>query len=331
MSLLLEDLVSDYGDPFGEALACRTDCALFDFSFVRRARVSGPRAISVIEAFQPRSVAGMDCGQICYSVTTDCTGGVGSDLTIWRHSQDVFDVMSGHPDDPSLLEAHQSEGAVVENLSWDTAITSIQGPSSLRVLEGLTDTNQLSKLPYFQFTEIELGDINCLVGRLGYTGERGFEIIVGGADKAALWALLSERARPAGFAAVDILRIEAGFMLFLNECRIRPTVDDLGLGHLLGSSPSASRLRFTGFTANTERRPVLWQPRSKIVDAPSGGAIAITSACYSPHFQKIIGLGFVGNSHHEQSANDPTGEFHRISVHPQPLYDPQKLIPRSPW
>jgi glycine cleavage system aminomethyltransferase T len=38
---------------------------------------------------------------------------------------------------------------------------------------------------------------------------------------------------PAGFAAIDILRIEAGYFLFINEWRMSPSVAELGLSALL--------------------------------------------------------------------------------------------------
>ena len=38
----------DYGDPELEAYACRTDCALFDYAFIGRARLDGPGALDAI-------------------------------------------------------------------------------------------------------------------------------------------------------------------------------------------------------------------------------------------------------------------------------------------
>ena len=60
--LSLADLVRDYGDPQREAMRCGQDCALFDFSFVYRMRVSGRDAIHNIELFQPRIVRDMSIG-----------------------------------------------------------------------------------------------------------------------------------------------------------------------------------------------------------------------------------------------------------------------------
>jgi glycine cleavage system aminomethyltransferase T len=50
-------LTYDFGDPTAEAMTCRTDCALFDFSFLESARISGNRARDLIEMFTGRSMA----------------------------------------------------------------------------------------------------------------------------------------------------------------------------------------------------------------------------------------------------------------------------------
>ena len=43
-------LVRDFGDIDAEVAACRTDAALFDFSFMATGRVSGPSAMAAAQA-----------------------------------------------------------------------------------------------------------------------------------------------------------------------------------------------------------------------------------------------------------------------------------------
>jgi aminomethyltransferase len=97
--LSIDQLVRDYGDPYDVARICRRECALFDFSFVHRARVSGRNALREVESFQPREVRNMAIGQIRYSVKTDQQKRVRSDLTLWRVATDSFEIMSGFRDD----------------------------------------------------------------------------------------------------------------------------------------------------------------------------------------------------------------------------------------
>ena len=109
-------------------------------------------------------------------------------------------------------------------------IFAVQGPSSLRALAGVTATAQLRALPVFRARAGERRtEWHAAIGRLGYTGERGFEIIFPRAREKLIWEKLAEQARPAGFAAADILRIEAGFPLFANEFLFPVSAAELGL------------------------------------------------------------------------------------------------------
>ena len=85
--------------PAAEARACRTDCALFDFSFLECARLQGPRACSIIETFIGRSLQALAEKQIFYALRVDAGGAMVADLTIWRTGAQSFDVMSGRRED----------------------------------------------------------------------------------------------------------------------------------------------------------------------------------------------------------------------------------------
>jgi glycine cleavage system aminomethyltransferase T len=329
--LPLDSLVRDYGDVDAEARSCRADCALFDFSFVQRARVAGRDAVRELEIFQPRALRSMRPDQVRYSVKLDLHGRVRSDLTLWRLADQVFEVMSGCRDDILELLERARPGFEVTDLSPETAIFALQGPNALARLSRLGDIGALQQLPYFGFTEARIDGLPCTVGRLGYSGEQGFEILVAQSSAARLWDRLTTEAPPAGFAAIDILRIEAGFFLFTNECRIRPSIAELGLSALLGQAGDAPALRYAGFRAQADSRPLLWQPDVNRVKRPADGEIAITSACYSPHFDSVLGLGFVNATNTGGPVRDGSGEFRSIELFSPPLYDSCKRIPRLPW
>jgi aminomethyltransferase len=327
------DLVTDYGDPQGEATQCRQHCALFDFSFVYRARVSGIDVIRKLEAFQPRMIGDMAVGQIRYSVKTDLHGRVRSDLTLWRFDEYVFEVMSGCEADIIELGTLQNRNFIVDDQSESTAILAIQGPETLTRLASCVDNVALRQLSYFHFTRLEVGGIACLVGRLGYSGEAGFELLVDRQHKEGLWSFLSAKVAPAGFAAIDILRIEAGFFLFTNECRIEPSINELGLSTLFAMEARIPEMRLVAFTADAlaDEDLTLWQPADSAIRRPEKGEIIVTSACFSPCFNSVLGLGFIASGRVFGSMTDPTAKFHNIELHALPPYDPHKYRPRSAW
>jgi glycine cleavage system aminomethyltransferase T len=331
--LSLSDLVQDYGDPQAEAMCCRQNCALFDFSFVYRIRVSGRDSITRIEQFQPRTVSDMAIGQIRYSVKLNVQGRVRSDLTLWRYSEDVFEIMSGCAEDISDLCAQAGEEFNLLDLSESTAILSLQGPNTLTQLARFMDVTEISTLPYFHFARAKIGELSCLIGRLGYSGEAGFEILVDQSGRDWLWDLLSTRFPPAGFAAIDILRIEAGFFLFTNECRISPSISELGLSALLEDRMGSPEIKLVAFEGDCHHTPnaTSWQPTSSEIRRPDSGEIMITSACFSPLFNRVIGLGFVKFGQASDAIIDPKFEFLDVKLCSLPPYDPHKTRPRKLW
>lgn len=328
---LFTDQVLDYGDPVEEARYCRQGAALFDFSFVYRVSISGLDAISALHRFQPRAIDDMAVGEVRYSLKTDEHGGVRSDLTIWRCGNDLFEVMSGHSGDVPDLLAYRSQPGSVADLSDETAILALQGPGSLGALEGKADIDLLSRLRYFHFVDCDVAGIPCRVGRLGYTGEKGFELICRLADKGRLWESLATSARPAGFTAINILRIEAGFMLFTNECQLSPSPFELGMQRIISTGSIIRRYRLVAFTGNPARRRQQLSLSPRLTAIPMPGQIAISSACYSPYFHSWIGLGFVHLNHSDDDAVDPQGLITNIRIAEPPLYDHSKQIPRANW
>jgi glycine cleavage system aminomethyltransferase T len=331
MKLSGVDLRLDYGDPAGEAIACRSKCALFDFSFVKTVRLQGKHARRAVENFASRSLAELPEKKIAYALHVDTDGNVLSDLTIWKIAADIFEVMSGRAEDVADLLGVAEGDLYATDLSADRAIFALQGPRSLAVLRRLGAFG-IEELRYFHFATIHVGNIPCIVGRLGYTGEAGFEIIAARADAPRLWRLLSAQAKPAGFIAADALRIEAGFVLFANEFRLPVTPHELGLERFYAGTPKHTpRLKLVSFLAETEELTWPWRPAAP--EPPSTpGDIVVTSACYSALAKRILGLGYVSAGTEEKaSLRDPAGTFQKIEATPLPFYDPAKLRPRAAW
>ena len=107
-------LIRDYGSWQEEALACRNDCALFDFSFMSRVRISGDGAKSALSAFQTRQIEDMKINRIRYALRIDAQERVVADLTIWRLADNSFELMSGRYSDIADLMA-LSEEPMAEN------------------------------------------------------------------------------------------------------------------------------------------------------------------------------------------------------------------------
>jgi len=321
-------LIRDYGNWRFEATACRNDCALFDFSFMSRAQVSGPDAETALASFQNRSVCDMQPGQIRYALRVDSAQSVIADLTIWRNENN-FEVMSGRHRDIADLVAMQNRDLQCIDLTADTAIFAVQGPMTYAALQSLTNGRKLAALDYFSFEPFVVAGIPCMIGRLGYTGELGVEIIAPRIEYDRLWSVLAQRIKPAGFAAIDSLRIEAGFMLFANDLALEPTVSELGVDPTNTEANVRDRFRFICCTAKTNQDPVLWQ-RPASATAPDYDEICVTSACISTVAQSVLVLGFCRpNANPDRPLLDRTGLFTDIRPVSRPFFDPDKARPRG--
>jgi aminomethyltransferase len=333
MALAGFELTNDFGDPAAEARACRTDCALFDFSFLESARLQGPYACGVIETFAGRSLQALAESKICYAVRVDAGGAAVADLTIWRTGAQAFDVMSGRREDVVALLDRAGPGVDVADMTAERATFAAQGPGALDALRKLGDVDAIGKLDYFKLGHADLAGIPCTVGRLGYTGEAGFEIIVARNQAGDLWRALSQLVRPAGFIAADILRIEAGFVLFANELALPVTPAEAGLGrfHHAGHPPTPE-IKLVSFRADGGDRSWPWRPAHSLQRPERPGVIAVTSACDSVAAGGVLGLGYVlASAPAGMPLRDPTGTFRNIRQTSMPFYDTAKRRPRAPW
>ncbi|NDA15281.1 MAG: hypothetical protein EBZ14_08530 [Gammaproteobacteria bacterium] len=216
--------------PWQDALVCRRSATLFDFSFMFSARISGPDAAFAIERYLGRPVSDMALNTIRYGVHSDARGMVISDLTVWRVSADTFDLMSGARSDISFFEGLTSNRLRVEETSDQSRVYAIQGPQCLSLLDRSQVPADVEALNYFQFTDTKMFGVPVRCGRLGYTGERGFELIVAQQFAEELWRSLRERMPSATFATAWPSR---GELAVTSACFSPLANATLGLGFAL--------------------------------------------------------------------------------------------------
>jgi len=122
--------------------------------------------------------------------------------------------------DPSLRwfrqNAHRLDVSV-EDISEQVAALAVQGPTSARLLRQAAEAD-LDSLKYFRVTAGDIGMAPCLVGRVSYTGDLGYEIWMPWDRAVDVWDALMAHGgpfgiRPAGMLALDVARIEAGLLL----------------------------------------------------------------------------------------------------------------------
>ena len=231
-----------YGSETAEHKAVREAAGLFDLSHMGEVRLTGPDAGRALDHALVGHLSRVRPGRARYTMITGTDGGVLDDLIVYRLGEEEYLVVANaaNADTVAAALAERAAGFDVEvsDESAEYSLIAIQGPRSAEILAPLTDAD-LDSVPYYTAREGTVAGFPALLARTGYTGEDGFEIFLKPADRAVeVWeALIAAGAGrglvPAGLAARDTLRLEAGMPLYGQELSTDLTPFDAGLGRVV--------------------------------------------------------------------------------------------------
>jgi aminomethyltransferase len=206
------DVLHDY-----EYHAIRNTAALIDVSPLFKYEVTGKDALKLVNRVITRDGAKCAVGQALYTCLCDEEGKVIQDGTVFRLGEDYFRF---HLADPCLRWLKLNSVGMdvsIREVSEQVAALALQGPNSLRILEEVVNVS-LRQLRFFRLTAGGLGGVPIIVSRTGYTGDLGYEIWFDADHAEPIWDILMEKGgklgiKPAGMLALDVARLEAGFIL----------------------------------------------------------------------------------------------------------------------
>ncbi len=286
----------------------RDKASLFDVSHMGQIRLHGANAASALERLVPGNIEGLAPGRMRYTMLTTTDGGVIDDMMVTGEEDGLFVVVNASRFDADLphLREHLGAGVEIEVLA-DRALLALQGPKAAETLGDLAPAAQA--MPFMTAQRMDVGGIDALVNRCGYTGEDGFEISVaaGDAEAFAQQLLDDERAAPAGLGARDTLRLEAGLCLYGQDIDETTTPIEAGLNWTIakrrreeGGFPGAAVIQ-DQLANGASRRLVGIKPdgrapaRAGTAISNSGGEPAgtITSGAFGPTVGGPVAMGYV--------------------------------------
>ena len=230
-----------YGSELAEHQAVRHAAGLFDLSHMGEIAVRGPGAGAALDYALTGSLAALRVGRARYTMICAEDGGVLDDLVVYRQREEEFLVIANASNTEVVFSAlvARSSGfdAAVADATDDYALIAIQGPAAAGILAPLTGLD-LDAMKYYSGAFGEVAGHPAWVARTGYTGEDGFEVYVRPGDAVPAWEALSSAGAadglvPAGLAARDTLRLEAGMPLYGNELGPDLTPFEAGLGRVV--------------------------------------------------------------------------------------------------
>jgi aminomethyltransferase len=300
--------------------AVRQHCGVFDISHMGVLSLRGDGAKDALQRLVPTDLFRIGPGEACYTVLLNETGGIRDDLIVYdRGRVPLADGPAGASTDELVLVINAAcaeadtawitsqlapEGLVISDRKGDGVLLALQGPEAAARLEALTGTS-LAGLPRFGHRELSIDGAPVFVGRTGYTGEDGFELLLGREAGLALWQrLLAGGVTPCGLGARDTLRLEAAMHLYGNEMDATTTPLEAGLGWLVHLEMPTD---FIGRAA-LERQTAEGVSRKLVGLKLQGRAIArhgypvlqdgqpvgeITSGTWSPTLGEAVALAYV--------------------------------------
>ncbi len=329
----------EFSGASAEHLATRQMCGLFDFSFMGAWEIKGPGVTAYLERLQTRNLDLLQPGQIAYTLMCRDDGSIFNDATVWMLAPEHFLFFSGRKSDAGWINDNtQSPSVNIVQIDGNHSVLALQGPMSGRVLSTLLGQSAVRNLRYFRFIDSTLIGAPCRIGRIGYSGELGYEIVIETGQAARLWMALCEAGRPyglleCGFRAADSLRIESGYILFSSELAHPRKPVEVGLARWVDSNASGMRGR-AGIAVSDLAH--LHRLVTIEYDATAEGScdytsdtVAVTSMAFSPHFGKNIGLAFATRAQSLPGTRVVTQNGVTAKVCTTPLYDPSRRRPRS--
>ena len=199
-----------------EYAAIRNGAALIDVSPLFSYSLRGADAEALVDRTVTRDATQMRVGQVIYTPWCDHDGKVLQEGTIFRLEEDRFQWNATEPMLLWLEECAAGLDVEIEDTSRDMAVLAVQGPRSRDLLIEVAGPS-IQDLGFFHITDAYIAGVPARIARTGYTGDLGYEIWTEASGALRIWDQIISaprvRATPCGLLAMDVARIEAGFVL----------------------------------------------------------------------------------------------------------------------
>ena len=289
----------------------RNGVGVFDVSHMGLFKISGDKALDLIQKVSSNDAAVLVNGKAQYSYLPNDKGGIVDDIITYKVSDTEYLMVvnaSNIEKDFNWISAQNTMNAQLENLSDGYSLLAIQGPKANEAMQSITNVD-LANLKFYTFEEGTFaGKDHVIVSATGYTGSGGIEIYAKNEDILSIWNEVLKAGepfgiKPIGLAARDTLRLEMGYCLYGNEINDTTSPIAAGLGwvtkftkdfvnseNIKSDKENGVASKLIGFELIERGIP---RHDYEIVDAEGNIIGHVTSGTQSPSLGKGIGMGYV--------------------------------------
>jgi aminomethyltransferase len=201
-----------------EYTAFRRSAGLIDVTPLFKYEVRGKDAVRFLSFVTVRDVSKLKPNRVTYACWCDERGKIIDDGTLTRLGEDFCLLTAAEPTFRWLLHLSRGFDVQITDVSDRIATLALQGPRAREILKGCTADADLDKVTFFGSTGAKLDGTPVRISRTGYTGDLGYEVWVENAHALKVFDAIVEAGKPhamrvCGLDALDMVRVEAGFIL----------------------------------------------------------------------------------------------------------------------
>jgi len=206
-----------------EHQAVRNAAGIFDISHMGKFTLTGKNLIAQLQYLVPSDLSRLQPGQAQYTVLLNPNAGIIDDIIFYYQGENsdgeqqgvmIVNAATTSKDKTWLLQQLDTQEINFQDLSKEKILVAVQGPKAVWLLQPFVEAD-LSSVKAFGHLEASILGKPAFLARTGYTGEDGFEVMLGPEEGVKLWRSLVEAGViPCGLGARDTLRLEAAMALY---------------------------------------------------------------------------------------------------------------------
>jgi sarcosine oxidase subunit alpha len=346
----------DYGDAEAEVKAVHDAAGLIDVSTLGKLIVRGPDAGELLDRLYPNRISNLKPGRIRYGVLLSDAGRITDDGTICRLDEEAFYVTTTSSGAGAVEQwftwwlADWGLDATVTDVTQGLAAINLAGPRSREVLAKVSDLDVSNEgFAYLDGKQAAVAGVECLMLRIGFVGELGYEIHCAAAHGRALWDALAEAGaeygiRPFGLEPQRVLRLQKMHIIVGQDTDSESTPygaampwivkldkeqEFIGRWALEQRQDQAPPLELVGFRCANGAVPT---EGSVVLGSDGSAAGEVTSARFSGKVGAVIGMARVPGDLAQEGAEitiSDSGSRIGAVVAREPFFDPKGEVLRG--